>query len=735
VSTDERTTVTAAATPEVVAGPATARRSGRHRRPSGAPPPLPRNLGSTGKGLLVALAAMLIWIVVAAVSPVARRGTDRLDVFFLRLIAHLRTPWLTSVFRAIDRFGLGWLVTIASLALIVALIILRRWRHLFTFLGSVFVLELVGHALLDGFRRPRPYDITILDRWKGFSLPSPPVAVVTILIAGVIYTLVVAGPARTRAKVVGVVLVTIYSFARLYLAVDHPFDVMVAIALAAAIPVNAFRFFTPNEVFPVTYRKGKTAHLDVTGARGEAIRHALLDQLGLTVLELKPVGLAGSGGSTPLRIKVAGDPDQYMFGKLYAMSHVRADRWYKVGRTVLYGRLEDEAPFQSVRRLVEYEDYALRIVRDAGIHTATPYGIVEMTPEREYLLVTEFFDGAKEIGDVDVDDHLIDQGLLLVRKLWDAGLAHRDIKPANLLVRDGELLLIDVAFAQVRPSPWRQAIDLANMMMVLAVRSDSRRVYDRALRMFTPEEIAEAFAATRGVASPSQLRAMMKQSGRDLMAEFRALAPPRRRISLQRWSVKRVALAAIIVIGAVLATQAVIGLFVPLELEDAGSATCGTSNSMILMAQSVPTATSVPCVGSLPAGWQQGGLKVKRGRSTFWLGFNPAGSHAVEVTLLPPGGCATDQAVEVPSDKEGMRRFERPETLPPHLHTVRTYVFEGGCVTYDYALGPKADPALIFTADRALDFTRRSRLVDKVAARTHGLSLCGAEAPPCEDGR
>ena len=52
------------------------------------------------------------------------------------------------------------------------------------------------------------------------------------------------------------------------------------------------------------------------------------------------------------------------------MNHVRADRWYKLGRTILYGRLEDEAPFQSVRRLVQYEDYALRLMRDAGIPTA-----------------------------------------------------------------------------------------------------------------------------------------------------------------------------------------------------------------------------------------------------------------------------------------------------------------------------------------------------------------------------
>ena len=73
------------------------------------------------------------------------------------------------------------------------------------------------------------------------------------------------------------------------------------------------------------------------------------------------------------------------------MSHVRADRWYKLGRTLLYGRLEDEAPFQSVRRLVQYEDYALRLLQDVGIRSATPYGIVEMTPEREYLLVAEFF--------------------------------------------------------------------------------------------------------------------------------------------------------------------------------------------------------------------------------------------------------------------------------------------------------------------------------------------------------
>ncbi len=45
------------------------------------------------------------------------------------------------------------------------------------------------------------------------------------------------------------------------------------------------------------------------GARGDAIRRAIADHLGLTVLEVKPVGLAASGGSTPLRIRIAGEPD------------------------------------------------------------------------------------------------------------------------------------------------------------------------------------------------------------------------------------------------------------------------------------------------------------------------------------------------------------------------------------------------------------------------------------------
>ncbi len=180
---------------------------------------------------------------------------------------------------------------------------------------------------------------------------------------------------------------------------------------------------------------------------------------------------------------------------------------------------------------------------DVRLPRPAPYGVVEITPEREYMIIMEFFDGAVEIGDAEVDDGVIEQGLSLIRSLWDAGLAHRDIKPANLMVRDGRLLLIDVFFVQIRPSPWRQAVDLANMMLVLALRSDPERVYEHALRHFTEDEIAEAFAAARGVASPTQLRSALKRDTRDVVGEFRRRVPRRDPVAIQRWSVRRLALA------------------------------------------------------------------------------------------------------------------------------------------------------------------------------------------------
>jgi tRNA A-37 threonylcarbamoyl transferase component Bud32 len=697
----------------------------RQRRPTGAPPPLPHPVNVTTTAWLVLVAMGLAGAFLAAQHTPWLRIDDRVSTWVLRQLAGMRTPWLTDVANGIKVAGTGWGVTVIGLSVVALTMAFRRWRHLLVFLCSLLFLLTVGGWIHSGLSRPRPYGVPIIASWASYSAPSPPVATLTIFLMGVVYCLAVPGRPRSYAKVAATVAIALFCLARLYLGVDHPADALLGVALGVAIPVAAFRFFTPNEVFPVVYRRGRTAHVDVTGRRGEAIRQAVHDQLGLTVAEIKPVGLESSAGSTPLRLRIEGDPDQFLFGKLYTKGHVRADRWYKLGRTILYGSLEDESSFKTVRRLVTYEDYALRLLQDIGVRTARPYGIVEITPEREYLLVTEFHTGAVEIGEAEVDDVVIDQGLLLIRMLWDAGIAHRDIKPGNLMVRSGELLLIDVAFVQVRPSPWRQAVDLGNMMLVLAVRSDPQRVYRRALAYFTEGELAEAFAATRGVASPTQLRAFMKRDPRDLLGEFRALAPRRPPIVLQRWSVKRVALAAAALI--IVAVAAVVGLKAFSPADDAGAypPICGTGHSMILSAQAVPSSAMLPCVAALPAGWSIGGAAISSGKVSLWLDSDRAGPRAITVTLA--AACDTSGAHQIPSDQPGTRRFERPLSLRPQFSDLRFYTFPGGCATYRFNFAPGASPVLAVAAGSALSFLPRSALVESVR-RTEGQTLCGRGA-------
>jgi serine/threonine protein kinase len=144
----------------------------------------------------------------------------------------------------------------------------------------------------------------------------------------------------------------------------------------------------------------------------------------------------------------------------------------------------------------------------------------------------------------------------MVRRMWDAGVAHRDIKPSNILVRDGRVLLIDVAFATVRPTPWRQAVDLANMMLILALASTPEHVYERALHVFAADDVAEAFAACRSITIPSQLRALIRADGRDLTGCFRRLAPARRPVPIQLWDIRRAAVTAALIAGLVVAVAA-----------------------------------------------------------------------------------------------------------------------------------------------------------------------------------
>jgi hypothetical protein len=133
------------------------------------------------------------------------------------------------------------------------------------------------------------------------------------------------------------------------------------------------------------------------------------------------------------------------------------------------------------------------------------------------------------------------------------------------------------------------------------------------------------------------------------------------------------------------------------------------------MAQAVPTASQLPCVDLLPAGWSVSDIFVRNGRARFALDYDRMmGFHAVEVVLERT--CAIGKVTRVPSDHPGTQRYQEVTEIRPgeRFRGAIHYLFRGGCVTYrleftgDEQARPTADVVL------ALGFVGREEVAAAV---------------------
>ena len=431
-----------------------------------------------------------------------------------------------------------------------------RWRPLLVHTGTVWMVAALAVLASGDAAFVREVRDRVTGSPEDLVLPAWPVLTLAAIAVATLYALVPSGRARRLGWAVVVALLATQVAARVVLGQSGLSTSLGSAVVGCAAAALAFTVLVPERLFPVRYRREVNAHLRLDPERVERVRTAVREQLRLELAGIEPYRLDGSAGSTPCRLRLTGGDTEFVFGKLYSLTHLRSDRWYKLARVLRYGRLEDEAPFASVRRLVEHEDYMLRLLRDAGVRVPEPIGVVEVVAGREFLLVTELVPGAVEILDLapaEVPDAVLDDAVEQIRRLRGAGAAHRDVKPSNVLVQGDRVVLVDVSFGELRPSWWRRAVDLANMLLILALLVGPDRTLARARRVFSDGELAEALAAAGPVTVPRQLRRRVEESGRNLLGELRELLPPHPRIRMQRWSTRRVGLASATVAGAALA--------------------------------------------------------------------------------------------------------------------------------------------------------------------------------------
>ncbi|MDQ3898070.1 MAG: hypothetical protein M3326_12670 [Actinomycetota bacterium] len=144
--------------------------------------------------------------------------------------------------------------------------------------------------------------------------------------------------------------------------------------------------------------------------------------------------------------------------------------------------------------------------------------------------------------------------------------------------------------------------------------------------------------------------------------------------------------------------------------DDGASPACNAARPepLFLVAQAVPTAALIPCVTGYPGGWRLGTVDVRDGRARIRLDSDRGGRGALTVTLAE--GCDVAGAVEVPTDKPGTARYDGMPDVDDGFRGVRSYRFEGGCVTYSFDVGARRAGPLVDEGALAVGFLSRAEV-------------------------
>ena len=195
-----------------------------------------------------------------------------------------------------------------------------------------------------------------------------------------------------------------------------------------------------------------------------------------------------------------------------------------------------------------------------------------------------------------------------------------------------------------------------------------------------------------------------------------------RPVSIQRWSVRRVGLALVVLLGAAVVVPMVVSWSVQTDRVDtslyAGAVGCDDQEALWLMAQAVPSAALVPCLQVTPPGWTLNDVKAGSGFASMVFNTDrPMQQAAVTVELLP--SCDLAGATEVSSEVPGARRYLRIDRATTPDQVTRIYVFQGGCVSERY-ISATSPVRMAADASSSFGFVTRQELAGDLSRRSDG---------------
>jgi hypothetical protein len=129
---------------------------------------------------------------------------------------------------------------------------------------------------------------------------------------------------------------------------------------------------------------------------------------------------------------------------------------------------------------------------------------------------------------------------------------------------------------------------------------------------------------------------------------------------------------------------------------------------LILTAQSVPSASLVPCLRKMPAGWTFREMQAHQGRTRITLDLGKQNDRAVTVSLTR--SCDVRGAKPMPTDRAGTRRYDRVDVRRSGYQGERYYLFSGGCVAYRFDVHGGAATQAVAVISRSLSFVDRATL-------------------------